>query len=191
MSTNPAILCVCTGNVCRSPAAERLLQHALGGSALVGSAGTNALVDSPMDPTMTTLLLEGVAAPDFRARQLDARLVRESDLVLVMERGHRSAVVELWPGAVRKCFTLREFARLVDGIESPQSPLASQSAFNDFVSHAARQRALRPASRPDADDVADPYRRSAEVYHEAMDGIRNAVDTILDALQPVNKPSAR
>ena len=50
------ILCICTGNVCRSPAAERLLAHALGPSVHVASAGTYALAG------------QAVLAPDGSAR---------------------------------------------------------------------------------------------------------------------------
>mgnify|MGYP002738687724 CR=1 FL=1 len=46
------ILTVCTGNVCRSPAAERLLEHTLNPSVTVRSAGTRALVGEPIHPPM-------------------------------------------------------------------------------------------------------------------------------------------
>ena len=66
-----AILCICTGNVCRSPAAERLLARALGPSVTVASAGTYALVGQPFSPPMDRLVLEGGADPaGFAAGQL-------------------------------------------------------------------------------------------------------------------------
>ena len=42
-----SILTVCTGNVCRSPAVERLLASKLGPTVSVASAGTHALVGHP------------------------------------------------------------------------------------------------------------------------------------------------
>ncbi|MEO8284563.1 MAG: hypothetical protein ABI568_14370, partial [Pseudarthrobacter sp.] len=48
------ILTVCTGNICRSPVAERLLQAGLEqvkpGAFRVRSAGTRAMVGDPVQP---------------------------------------------------------------------------------------------------------------------------------------------
>jgi protein-tyrosine phosphatase len=68
------VLVVCTGNVCRSPAAELLLRDRLGAADVdVASAGVHALVGQPVDPPVAELLVErGVAPGGFRARQLDA-----------------------------------------------------------------------------------------------------------------------
>ncbi|MCP5602776.1 protein tyrosine phosphatase, partial [Klebsiella pneumoniae] len=43
-----SILVVCTGNICRSPLAERILRKSLPGKK-IDSAGTNALVGHPAD----------------------------------------------------------------------------------------------------------------------------------------------
>src|SRR3954465_11561123 len=108
------ILCVCTGNICRSPAAERLLTSRLGPEVEVSSAGTQALVGEPMSPPIDQLVQSaGAAAGGFLARRLTERLMQSADLVLAMTRAHRGDVVELWPQAVRRAFTLREFARLL------------------------------------------------------------------------------
>ena len=57
MSQEPfSILVVCTGNVCRSPAAERLLASKLGSTVQVASAGTHALVGQPISEPMAALL---------------------------------------------------------------------------------------------------------------------------------------
>jgi protein-tyrosine phosphatase len=41
------------------------------------------------------------------------QMLKEADLILPMTRNQRGLVVELWPAAVRRTFTLREFARLL------------------------------------------------------------------------------
>ena len=108
------VICVCTGNVCRSPAAERLLAHALGPSVTPSSAGIQALIGQPISAPMDALIAEVGADPaGFEARVLTEAQLREADLVLAMTRAHRSAIVELAPAAVRRCFTLREYARLL------------------------------------------------------------------------------
>ncbi|HII0504054.1 TPA: protein tyrosine phosphatase, partial [Klebsiella pneumoniae] len=43
-----SILVICTGNICRSPIAERLLRKAMPDK-IIDSAGVGALVDKPAD----------------------------------------------------------------------------------------------------------------------------------------------
>ena len=110
-----SILAVCTGNICRSPAVERLLASQLAPSVSVSSAGTHALVGHPISEPMATLLRQAAVEPEpFEARRLSEQMVKESDLILAMTRAQRGLVVELWPAAVRRTFTLREFARLFE-----------------------------------------------------------------------------
>jgi protein-tyrosine phosphatase len=112
------ILVVCTGNVCRSPAAERLLASKLGPTVHVASAGTRALVGQPISQPMAALLRDSSLEPErFEARRLSEQMLKEADLVLAMTRAQRGLVVELWPAAVRRTFTLREFARLLSWVD--------------------------------------------------------------------------
>ncbi|MBW4042736.1 MAG: hypothetical protein HIU86_11550, partial [Acidobacteria bacterium] len=112
-------LVVCTANVCRSPLAQRTLEHALAGSPLgdvhVSSAGTRALEGEPMCAVSAEDLDPGDAAyaTDHRARQLTGDLVRDADLVITMERAQRSAAVQAAPGSQSKVFTLREVEALL------------------------------------------------------------------------------
>ena len=84
----PVLLTVCTGNVCRSPLLERLLQQHLDrslgpGAVAVRSAGTAARVDSGMDERSARLLRDLGGDPEgFTSRRLTASMVREADLVL-------------------------------------------------------------------------------------------------------------
>lgn len=175
------VLCVCTGNVCRSPAAERLLAAALGPTVTVASAGTHALAGQPFSPPMDRLAIAGGADPvGFVARQLSPAHLGEADLVLGMAREHRSAAVELLPAAVRRSFTLREYARLLGGID-PDLLLAGSPAERARASLplAAAQRRRSGAAE---DDVADPYRRAEAAYARAFTDIEQAVRSIAGVL---------
>src|SRR5690625_898724 len=109
------LLIVCTGNICRSPAIERLFRSAFqpGSGIQVHSAGTGALVGQSIQPPMEALLeARGVDPSGFTARAVDERMIDGADLILTATRSHRSDVVDRVPGAVRRTFTLREFARM-------------------------------------------------------------------------------
>lgn len=119
------ILTVCTGNICRSPVAERLLAARLGDRAEVTSAGTRAVVGAPIDPGMASLLdTAGEASGGFAARQLTATQIRDADLVLALTRAHRARILEEVPAALRRTFTLLEFARIVASPTCRAAPTA-------------------------------------------------------------------
>ena len=89
------ILLVCVGNICRSPMAEALLRHELGNpeGVKIHSAGLAALVDNPAQDDAQALMLElGLDISAHRARQLGPNLLREAELVLVMESEHKAGV---------------------------------------------------------------------------------------------------
>ena len=183
------ILTVCTGNICRSPAVERMLQRELGrdGTVQVASAGIGALVGEPVHPPMAELVTAGGADVDgFAARRLTEAMVTDATLVLGMAREHRAAVVELRPGAVRRTFTLREFARLAGAVD----PAALDARAGEAVSTADRLRALIPLAAArrsqvaaSEDDVVDPYRQAPAVYRASYDQIGPAVAAIARVLR--------
>jgi len=112
------ILFICTGNICRSPTAERL---SIGLAAQMGipdftasSAGTHAVIGHPVHRYAAEVLIGlGGDPADFAARQLTPRIASEADLVLTMTSAHRTAVLELAPRQLRKTFTLGEASILI------------------------------------------------------------------------------
>lgn len=178
------VLTLCTGNVCRSPALERLLAARLGPSVSVQSAGTRALVGEPVHGPMQALMLEQGADPEgFRARQLTEQHAREADLVLALTRSHRAAAVDVWPGAVRRTFTLREFARIAAHLTGSGGDGADPGArLAALVPVAAASRASHPPAGPEEDDVVDPYLRHDDVYRQSMDQILPAVEVLVRAV---------
>lgn len=179
--TSPAnVLVVCTGNVCRSPVAERLLGAALGPSVTVASAGVGALVGAPIAEGMVALLRSagGGTSDGFSARSLSAAMARDADLVLTMTRDQRSAAVESCPAAVRRTFTLLEFARLLDEVD--QEALGPGNVADRVRASAplAASKRRQVAAGPGFDDIADPYRGTEGQYRTAFEEIQRAVLTI-------------
>jgi protein-tyrosine phosphatase len=178
-----SILTVCTGNVCRSPAVQRLLDGKLGPTVKVGSAGTHALVGHPISEPMTALLREdGIEDQPFQACLLTDQMLKQADLVLPLTRAQRGLVVELWPAAVRRTFTLREFARLLGWIDPSVLPVSTPAErLRAAIPLAAAQRG-RERTAPDEDDVVDPFRLSDEIYTDSFVQIKSAVDRIVDVI---------
>jgi protein-tyrosine phosphatase len=178
------VLAVCTGNVCRSPAVERLLASRLGPTVNVSSAGTHALVGHPISEPIAALLRKiGVESEPFEARCVSEQMLKEADLILPMTRAQRGFVVELWPSAVRRAFTLREFARLLMLVDPSSLPPGGTPG--ERLSAATRLAAVergRWRVSPEEDDVVDPFRLADEVYAKSFGQIRSAVEQIVACL---------
>ncbi|MDR6497091.1 protein-tyrosine phosphatase [Burkholderia ambifaria] len=102
------ILVVCTGNVCRSPAAQALLSRVLPGRT-VESAGVAAIGGTPVDPVMNALLVaRGFDLSAHRARRVDDRTCRWADLILVMEVAHRELIERTFPTTRGRVYRLTE-----------------------------------------------------------------------------------
>ncbi len=184
------VLHVCTGNICRSPMAERLmsagLAERLGGRVdrfVVESAGTWGHSGSPMEPyAQSTLAGYGVDGADFRARELVAEHVAGADLVLAATREHRAASVVLHPRAAGRTFTLREFARLaatVDAGELPSDPVERARA---AVQAVAARRGTVPPEHPRDDDLADPYHAPESAFARCAELVAATLEIPLDLL---------
>lgn len=185
------VLTVCTGNVCRSPAAELLLSSRLGGAGVrVTSAGTRALVGEPVHPPMAGLLrAAGVDPASFVARGLRPAELRSADLVLTMTRAHRSAVATLLPAAVRRTFLLVEAAHLAAAVAAdgwPEDlPPTAAARLAALPGLAARYR--RPGTGTEL-EVPDPYRGPVEEYRRSLAAVEAAVGELARAVRPTGPP---
>jgi protein-tyrosine phosphatase len=167
------VLFVCVGNVCRSPMGERLLRIRLPEDRFeVASAGVNALEGAPMSPdTVVELTARGGRADGFVARRLTEDMLHQADLVLVATRELRSRVLAETPSALRRTFTVREFAALLDEVDSDD--------LREVVAQAAE---LRSRARLTDYDIPDPFQRGPEAQALAATLMTEAVERIAKGL---------
>ncbi|MET0820561.1 MAG: hypothetical protein ABWY58_06330 [Aeromicrobium sp.] len=115
-----AVLAVCTANICRSPVMEVLLRTRLDPQRFeVASAGVRGWDRQPMDPMAADELRRlGHTSATFRSRPIDSSVVESADLILTATREHRSEVLVTDPKALRRTFTLLEFAALSELVDA-------------------------------------------------------------------------
>jgi protein-tyrosine phosphatase len=166
------ILTICTANICRSPMMEILFRDRLDPQRFeVASAGVRGWDAAPVDSMVVLELARlGHEATGHESRALDVHHIEQADLVLTAAREHRASVLAMSPRALRKTFTLREFAALIDDLES--------DSLEDLVAEASRRRSTAPADV----DLPDPYMQEPEVHHRVADAIVAAVDIVVDRL---------
>ncbi|MGY1740245.1 MULTISPECIES: arsenate reductase/protein-tyrosine-phosphatase family protein [unclassified Blastococcus] len=185
------LLFVCTGNLCRSPVAERLMLARAARSLAespeltrveVLSAGVHADADSRMDPhSARALQALGGDPAGFASRRLSPELARSADLVLTMTREHRSAVLGLDPRGLRKTFTLAEAADLVQLADLSGlglMPVDARTPELGLRLDAARSRRQSDLS----DDIADPVGQRAAAHADVAGRIDRALAPIADVL---------
>lgn len=176
------VLAVCTGNVCRSPATERLLlknlDRATPWTFALGSSGTAALVGQPIHPLTVHALAElGVDARGHVARNVSEAQLAQADLVLTATRAHRIPLVGLHPPVRERTFTLREFARLASvACTDARTPW-------ELVRVVSSLRGTLPPAHPTDDDITDPINGSFEDHARAVALIAAATAEIAGALR--------
>lgn len=123
------ILCVCTGNICRSPLAEGLIKRDAPDLS-VDSAGIGAVVGGRMPAEASTIAArERLALDDHRGKQLMSQHVRCADVILVMEQGQRDWIVGRFPPARGRVFLATHWL----GGEDVADPYQHDAAFFERV----------------------------------------------------------
>jgi protein-tyrosine phosphatase len=141
---------VCTGNICRSPIAEKVFVTELEDAGLaegvqVTSAGIGGWhVGSPVDDRAAAVLRAAGYPDDHQARQVDAELL-SADLIVALDNSHRRTLQSKVPEPER--------VRLL--------------------------RSFDPAA-PAGADVPDPFYGGAEGFDEVLEMVRAAVPGLLD-----------
>lgn len=166
---------MCTGNICRSPTAERLATAYCSRTGITGltasSAGTHAVVAHPIHHDAAATLCDlGGDSSNFAARRLTRKVASTADLVLTMTRAHRTSVLEVAPHKLHRTFTLVEAARLITECGAQQ------------IDALANMRSLLPGD--DLLDIPDPIGQSPQVFSAVGQQIAELLPPVLELCRP-------
>lgn len=148
--THVNVVFVCTGNICRSPIAEKMLAAEIEAVGLtdrvrVSSAGTGHWhIGEPMDPRAAEVLAEHGYDTAHRGRQVDSETLA-ADLLVAMDTAHLRSLRRSVPDPKR--------VRLL--------------------------RSFDPAA-PDDAEVADPYYGTPDGFAEVYDMLAGALPGLVE-----------
>ncbi|MGE3328494.1 MAG: hypothetical protein AB7N61_24130 [Acidimicrobiia bacterium] len=171
----PVVTLVCTANICRSAMAKVLLERELGNRAVVRSAGTWPNDLRPPYEAISLMEQRGLNLVGHRSQVITEEMVRESALLIAMERAHVAHVVSLVPEAFSRTFTLPDLVRRAEAIgrRGPRRPLdewlryvhGDRTARQVLSSTGVLGLTGAPSDR-NADEIADPYGHSREAFEQ-------------------------
>ena len=182
------ILTVCTGNICRSPLAEYYFRAALDPQEFsIASGGTRAVPDGRV-PEQQIEIAQELGITDIGrhvAQQLSPSQIDRADLILTVSLDHRRRVVRTQPSAIRKTFTIREFARIAQEITVGDIDEFQKHGMTSLESGVASANILRGAAAKLSEseyNIIDPYGQPESVYRESASELVPAVRDIADFL---------
>jgi len=130
------VVFVCSGNICRSPIAEKVFAAELERAGLadgvrVTSAGTGGWhVGDPADGRAAAVLRAAGYPSDHRARQVDAEALG-ADLIVALDDTHRRALCDVGASRVR---LLRSFDPTApEGAEVPDPYYGGDDGFDEVL----------------------------------------------------------
>jgi protein arginine phosphatase len=141
----PAVLFVCTANICRSPMASALFKSEIEErrgkeSWQVESAGTWAAEGLPMATgSQWALSNRGLDASIHRSRRITRDLLETFNLILTMEKNHKEALQFEFPDLAERVYLLSEMVAgnfdIVDPIGGSPSDFEKTAAQISQILH--------------------------------------------------------
>lgn len=141
---------ICSGNICRSPSADVVLEHLLADAGLadrveVVSGGIGDWhAGDPMDPrSAAALTTRGYDAARHRAQQVRAAWFDRHDVLFAMDESHRTALARLGDDGRVRLFG--DFDPATPGVEVPDPYYGGRDGFEEVLDMIERTcRALVP-----------------------------------------------
>lgn len=148
------ILFVCTGNTCRSPMAEKILQKKAKEYNLelnILSAGLAAIEGQAISENAGAIISEYDQDITHCSRRCSGQLLEWADVIITMTQDHKHFILSQDPHLSNKIFTLKELAITANNINLPNPTL----------------------------DIEDPFAKDLEAYRRVAQEIDDALEEII------------
>jgi protein-tyrosine-phosphatase len=152
------------------------------------SAGVAALNGTPMSKHSAEVLKKRDIkdGESFRSSELTQELVDWADVILTMTSQHKRFLLESFPKAVEKTFTLKEYAldnpdvaALNRDRESLMAELQLKLALKQQITDEERNRLIELEKQLPDLDIVDPIGGALKTYEKVADEIEEALRAII------------
>ncbi|MCJ7831842.1 MAG: hypothetical protein MUP92_00135 [Actinobacteria bacterium] len=173
----PKVLCVCTGNICRSVAMKLYLARAWKDDARVSSAGTYAMEGWEVpEVAVEVMASEDLDASAHEPTQLSVEAVKAADLVLIAATDHRAWIAQHLGSVPPNVFLLTEAAALTVFAMRPH-PFERSERIR--LAASALDSARNQLADVHQTNILDPNGLSYAVHVKAMNQCKAALDTLI------------
>lgn len=157
----------------------------------VRSAGVSTVDGLPISANAQTVL-KGRNVPHMgNSAALDGGSIVWADLVLTMTASHKRQLLQRFPQAVDKTFTLQEYVNRdhqvladITELEALYSEWQMKQILGQQLTEEERIRMLHLEQRIPSFDIADPFGGPLHVYEQSAVEIEQALRKLLDKLKP-------
>jgi protein-tyrosine phosphatase len=160
----------------------------------VRSAGVSAISGTSISRHAAGILRDEGINDSMTSSQLSREAVSWADLVLTLTGGHKRHLLQYFPDAVSKTYTLKEYVHDEDSVSEDIRELDSLYADAELSislggepKSADLQRIIEIRQRIPSFDIVDPFGGSREDYELAAAEIRTALYSLLDKLESLRR----